>query len=63
MKASLMGVWEPLSAASTKQSADAKAVLMRAITDANAVLARASAMSQTLKKYDVTLTVAAPSSP
>jgi hypothetical protein len=37
-----------------------KAALPKAIADANAVLVKAMAVSQTLKKYDVTLNVPAP---
>jgi len=35
-------------------------VLEKAVADANAFLLRAMTMSQTLKKYDITLTVPAP---
>jgi len=37
-----------------------KSELPKALADANAFLIRASAMSQTLKKYDIVLNVPAP---
>ncbi len=43
-----------------KQYADVKAALPKAIADANAMLVKAMAVSQTLKRYDVTLNVPTP---
>ena len=57
VKGQLLGIWESPSAAVVRQSSDAQMALSRAIADANAFLGRASAMSQTLRRYDVTLTV------
>jgi len=37
-----------------------KTALPKAITDANAFLTKAMTMSQTLKKFDLTMTVPAP---
>ena len=59
LKQSLMGVWEPPSAASVRQYNELKLSLPKAVAEANAVLARAATVSQALKKYDVTLTVPA----
>jgi hypothetical protein len=56
LKQSLMGVWEPPSAAAVRQYNEVKLSLPKAIADANAVLARAATVSQALKKYDITLT-------
>ena len=44
----------------TKGYTDVKTALPKAITDANAFLAKAMTMSQTLKKFDLTMTVPAP---
>ena len=43
-----------------KQYDDVKLALPKAISDANAFLVKAMTMSQTLKKYDITLNGAAP---
>jgi hypothetical protein len=43
-----------------KEANDVKASLPKAISDANAFLLKAMTMSQTLKKYDITLNVPAP---
>jgi hypothetical protein len=40
-----------------RQYNDVRLALPRAIAEANALLGKAGAMSETLKKYDVTLTV------
>jgi hypothetical protein len=61
LRTAVMGIWESPSAALMRQYSEAKVDLPAAITAANAVIARASAMSQTLKKYDITLT--APTAP
>ena len=60
LKTGIMAFWEPPSDALVKQYNSVKVDLPRAVSDANAFLGRASAMSQTLKKYDITLTVPAP---
>jgi hypothetical protein len=57
VKGGMMGIWEVPSAGVIKQSDDAKLALNRAITEANAFLTRVRPMSETLKQYDVTLTV------
>jgi len=57
LKNGLMGVWEAPSAATVKQYSDVKLALPKATTEANALLARAASLSQTLKKYDITLNV------
>ena len=57
LKQSLMGVWEPPSAAMVSQYQAVKLALPRAVTEANAVLARAASVSQALARYDITLTV------
>ena len=57
MKTAIMGIWEPPSDALVRQYTDVKAALPKAITDANAVLQRARALSQTLGTHGVTLTV------
>jgi len=57
LKNSLMGVWESPSAATVRQYSDVRVALPKAVADANALLSRAAALSQTLKTYDITLTV------
>jgi hypothetical protein len=57
LRNAVMGIWETPSAALTRQAAEAKVELPKAIADANAVLTKAATMSQTLKKYDIVLTV------
>jgi photosystem II stability/assembly factor-like uncharacterized protein len=58
-KSSVGAFWETPSASVMQQYNDAKAMLPKAITDANAFIAKASAMSGTLKTHNVTLTVPA----
>jgi photosystem II stability/assembly factor-like uncharacterized protein len=60
LKNQLMGIWETPSAAMVAQYTEAKTDLPKAISDANAWLTRAAAVSQALKKYDITLTVPPP---
>jgi len=55
-----MAFTETPSATLVKQYDDVKVALPKAVADANALLLRAMTMSQTLKKYDITLTVPAP---
>jgi hypothetical protein len=56
-KAAIMGIWEPPSAAMTRQASSAQSALAAAIAEANGVLARARTMSATLRAHNVTLTV------
>jgi hypothetical protein len=60
VKSGMMAFTEMPSAAVVKQYDDVKVALPKAVADANALLLRAMTMSQTLKKYDITLTVPAP---
>jgi hypothetical protein len=60
VKGQIMAFNELPSDTLTKSYTDVKTALPKAIADANAFLARAMTMSQTLKKYDVTMTVPAP---
>jgi len=57
LKNQVSAVWESPSEALAKRYKDAKAELPKAITEANAWLGKAAAMSRTLEKYDVTLKV------
>jgi photosystem II stability/assembly factor-like uncharacterized protein len=57
LKNSIMSVWESPSATLTRQASQVKLDMPKAITEANAVLARASTVSEALKAYDITLTV------
>jgi hypothetical protein len=57
LKTQLMGVWESPSAAMLRQYNGVKTELPKAIAEANAVFARASAVSQALQKAGITLTV------
>jgi hypothetical protein len=57
VKNQLMNVWEAPSASMVREATQAKADLPKAITEANTMLARATAVSTALKKYDITLTV------
>jgi hypothetical protein len=57
VKGSIMSFWEMPSDALVKQYNDVKAAVPRAVSEANAVLARATAVSQALKAHNVTLTV------
>ncbi len=59
IKSSIMGVWETPSAGALKQVSEAKAALAKAIAEANALMPKIEAVSQALKKYDITLTVPA----
>jgi photosystem II stability/assembly factor-like uncharacterized protein len=55
LRTAVVGIWETPSASLTRQYSVSKVELPKAIAQANAVLARAIAMSATLKKYDITL--------
>jgi hypothetical protein len=57
LKQALMGVWEAPSASMVRQYNEVKLALPKAVADANALLARATSLSQALKKYDITLNV------
>jgi hypothetical protein len=57
LKTQLAGIWETPSASMTRQYNDARIALPKAVAEANALLGKATAVSQTLKKYDITLTV------
>jgi NAD(P)H-dependent FMN reductase len=59
LKLGVMGMWEAPSAATVKQSAEVKLAVQQAVTEANAMLAKATTISQSLSKYDIVLTVPA----
>jgi hypothetical protein len=56
-KAVIMGIWEPPSAAVTRQATSAQSALASAIAEANAVLARARTVGAALKPHNLTLNV------
>ena len=56
-KASVTAFWETPSASVMRDYNEVKAMLPRAIADANAFLARAGTMSQTLKAQGITMNV------
>ena len=58
-KSNVAAFWETPSASVMQQYNDAKAMLPKAIADVNAFIAKAGAMSNTLKAHNVTLTVPA----
>jgi len=60
LKAQVLAFEEMPSDSYMKEYASVKAELPKALSDANAFLIRASTMSQTLKKYDITLNAPAP---
>jgi hypothetical protein len=60
LKAQVLAFEEMPSETYMKEYASVKSELPKALADANAFLIRASAMSQTLKKYDITLNAPAP---
>jgi hypothetical protein len=57
LKGQMVAFWETPSASMLKQYADVKLALPKAIAEANAFLAKARTLSQTLKGSDITLTV------
>jgi hypothetical protein len=57
LKNQIAGIWEVPSGALSRQYSQVKVELPKAVSEANAVLARAASMSATLRKYDVALTV------
>lgn len=56
-KAAIMGIWEPPSDAVSRQAASSRTALTAAISEANAVLARARTVSTALRAHNLTLTV------
>jgi hypothetical protein len=60
LKVGVLAIWEAPTAATVKQSSDAKLALQRAVTEANAFLTKATTTAASLKAYDITLTVPAP---
>ena len=56
-KANVMGVWEPPSAAVSNQATSARSALSAALSEANAVLAKARTVATALKAHNVTLNV------
>ena len=57
LKTTFGGIWETPSDALMKRYTDVKAALPAAIAQANAVVARATAMAPTLKHYGVELNI------
>jgi hypothetical protein len=57
VKNAIMNIWEAPSEAASRQAASARTALTAAITEANAVLARARTVSTALKAHNVTLNV------
>ncbi len=57
LKVQAGGIWAAPSDAVVRQSAAAKLALQLAVTQANAFLAKLTAMNQSLRPYDITLTV------
>jgi photosystem II stability/assembly factor-like uncharacterized protein len=60
VKGQISAIWETPSDALMKQYGDAKLALPKAVTEANALLIKAMALGQALKKHDITLTVPSP---
>ncbi len=60
LKGQIMSFWELPSDALTKEYNDLKLAMPKAMLEANAFLAKVPAMSDTLKKYEITLTAPAP---
>ncbi len=60
LKVGVLAIWEAPTPATVKQSSDAKLALQQAVTEANAFLSKAATVSQSLKTYDIALTVPAP---
>jgi hypothetical protein len=57
LKTTIGGIWEMPSDALMKRYAEARTALPAAIAEANAVLAKASAMAPTLKRYGIDVNV------
>jgi photosystem II stability/assembly factor-like uncharacterized protein len=60
LKGQIMSFWELPSDTLMKQYSDLKLAFPKALLEVNAFLAKGTAMSDTLKKYDITLNVPAP---
>jgi photosystem II stability/assembly factor-like uncharacterized protein len=60
LKSQIMSFWELPSDTLLKQYTDLKLAFPKALAEANAFLAKGTVMSDTLKKYDITLNVPAP---
>jgi hypothetical protein len=60
VKGSIMAFWEMPSDSLMKQYNDVRTALPKAISEANTVLAKAMSISDTLKKYNITLNAPAP---
>ena len=60
VKNQVMGIWETPSDYNMRRYTDVKTALPRAVTEANALLVRAMALSQALKAHNITLNVPAP---
>jgi hypothetical protein len=56
-KNAIMGIWEPPSAAMSRQAAAARTALIAAIGEANAVIARARTLGTALRPHNLTLQV------
>jgi hypothetical protein len=57
LKVRILGIWDPPSDGIVRQSTAERLALQGAVNDANALFTRAAAMNQSLKTYDITLTV------
>jgi hypothetical protein len=57
LRTALIGIWEPPSAWMVRQYEQAKLELPKAVSDADAVLARGAGVAQALQKVGITLTV------
>jgi hypothetical protein len=60
VKGQMLAFYDTPSDTVTRAYTELRTSLPRAIADANAFLARAATVSQTLKKYDLTLNVPPP---
>jgi hypothetical protein len=60
LKTQIMSFWELPSDTLMKQYTELKLSFPKAILEANAFLAKGTTISDTLKKYDITLNVPAP---
>jgi hypothetical protein len=60
LKTQILAFWELPGDALLKQYGDLKIALPKAMAETNALLVRATSVSQALKKYDIALTVPAP---
>jgi hypothetical protein len=60
LKVGVLAIWEAPTAAIVRQSVAARTAVQQAVTEANAFLTKAAALSPSLKSHDITLTVPAP---